>query len=160
MPDTPTPTLGEDRNLIFIYGTLLSILGTHTMQSAWVRGFMASQQGGFPTLIANPEEEVRGALVIVESDLLRALDLYEGVNHAEEGASFYVRRQVDVLIDDSSRFTHPAWVWMQWPHHWGGDDEQISEGGIKEIQEGLNYNTLCDEERLLRTFRELDRRIG
>lgn len=96
---------------LFVYGTLRSdgsqahLLGPRRRTEASVQGTLWDLPAGYPALQLAGEGRVWGERVEpVSDDLLRLLDVYEGVPQG-----LYTRAMVDLRV---GLRTEPAWAWV------------------------------------------------
>lgn len=96
---------------LFVYGTLRSdgsqahLLANRRRAEAWVTGTLWDLPAGYPALQLTGAGRVWGERVDeVDDDLLRLLDVYEGVPQG-----LYARAMVDLRVGTK---VEPAWAWV------------------------------------------------
>lgn len=117
--------------LVFVYGTLrrggsnhFRMAGAEFISSGTIRGRMY-RVDWYPGLILDPTgDEIHGEVYAVDTDLLSALDIFEGLSAGEIEGSEYRRVETSVVKQDSQALA--AWVW-----EWLGivdESQRISDG--------------------------------
>ena len=117
--------------LVFVYGTLrrggsnhFRMAGAEFISSGTIRGCMY-RIDWYPGLILDPTgDEIHGEVYAVDTDLLSALDIFEGLSAGEIEGSEYRRVETTVVKQDSQALA--AWVW-----EWLGivdESQRISDG--------------------------------
>lgn len=117
--------------LVFVYGTLrrggsnhFRMAGAEFISPGTITGRMY-RIDWYPGLVLDPAgDEIHGEVYSVGSELLSALDAFEGLSAGEVEGSEYRRVQTIVMKQDSQ--TLSAWVW-----EWRGivdESQRISDG--------------------------------
>ena len=114
-PDTALPAMNDERELVFVYGTLRAgasnhfrMAGAEFVGKAWVRG-MLFRVDWYPGLVIDEEARpVRGELYRVPPELLAALDDFEGAAGRTDDEFVRVYAKVD---STGSSEGLSAWVW-------------------------------------------------
>jgi gamma-glutamylcyclotransferase (GGCT)/AIG2-like uncharacterized protein YtfP len=102
--------------LVFVYGTLrrggsndFRMAGAEFVAQGTITGRMY-RIDWYPGLVLDDAgDEIHGDVYSVTSDLLSALDIFEGLSAGEIEGSEYRRVQTTVVQQDSQTLT--AWVW-------------------------------------------------
>jgi len=98
--------------------------GAEFISSGTIRGRMYCIDW-YPGLILDPTgDEIHGEVYAVDTDLLSALDIFEGLSAGEIEGSEYRRVETSVVKQDSQALA--AWVW-----EWLGivdESQRISDG--------------------------------
>lgn len=117
--------------LVFVYGTLrrggsnhFRMAGAEFIAPGTITGRMY-RIDWYPGLVLDPAgDEIHGEAYSVDSELLSALDIFEGLSAGEIEGSEYRRVETTVMRQDSQTLT--AWVW-----EWLGmveEGQRISDG--------------------------------
>lgn len=101
---------------VFVYGTLrrggsnhFRMAGAEFVTAGTIRGRMY-RIDWYPGLVLDDSgDEIHGEVYRVDSDLLAALDVFEGLSAGEVEGSEYRRVETSVVGRDSRILT--AWVW-------------------------------------------------
>lgn len=123
--------------LVFVYGTLrrggsnhFRMAGAEFIAPGTITGRMY-RIDWYPGLVLDPAgDEIHGEAYSVDSELLSALDIFEGLSAGEIEGSEYRRVETTVMRQDSQTLT--AWVW-----EWLGmveEGQRISDGDWLKIE--------------------------
>ncbi len=124
------------QQFVFVYGTLrrggsdhFRTAGAEFVSSGTICGRMY-QIDWYPGLVLDPKgDEIRGEVYSVGSELLSALDAFEGLSVGKTEGSEYRRVQTTVMKQDSQ--TLSAWVW-EWCGPLDESQRQVTGDWLKE----------------------------
>ncbi len=101
---------GDDEQLVFVYGTLLSgernarWAGSARRRSAWTTGRLYDTGFGFPAFVRDGRDRVVGEVLEADDSQMRSMDRLEGCPR------LYRRERIAVALADGSRVE--AWVYV------------------------------------------------